>query len=126
MSIATEMDFISNYVFLVETRFGESLKINLNIPRPLREKAIVPVTLQILIENALKHNIVDAARPLTIDIYTAGDYLIVSNNLQLRKIVETSNKQGLDNLRSLYKFLTSKPIEIEHGDQRFSVRIPLL
>ncbi len=126
VSVGTELDFISNYVFLVETRFGASLKINISVPSELREKAIVPVTLQILIENSLKHNVVDAQRPLTIDIYMVGDYLVVGNNLQLRKIVETSNKQGLENLRSLYRFLTDKPLEIEQTDQRFSVKIPLL
>ncbi len=126
VSVGTELDFISNYVFLMETRFGSALKINIGIPDLFREKAIVPVTLQILIENALKHNIVDAQRPLTIDIYIVEDYLIVGNNLQLRKVVETSNKQGLDNLKSLYKFLTDRPIEVERDEQRFSVRIPLL
>jgi two-component system, LytTR family, sensor kinase len=126
VSVRTEVDFISNYIFLVETRFGDILKINVNIPEQIMEKAIVPVTLQILIENALKHNIVDAERPLTIDIYTTEDYLTVRNNLQVRKMVETSNKQGIENLKSLYRFLTDRPIEIEQGDNSFSVKIPLL
>ena len=55
-----------------------------------------------------------------------GDYLIVRNNLQLRKLVDTSNKQGLENLKSLYSFLTDKPLIIEHNDSRFAVKIPLL
>lgn len=126
VGLETELDFIRNYVFLAETRFGEALKIRFDIASHLREKAIVPVTLQILIENALKHNIAETARPLTIEISTAGDYLIVSNNLQPRKIVETSNRQGLENLKSLYRFLTDKPIKIEQADERFSVKIPLL
>lgn len=126
VSLGTELDFIQNYVFLAETRFAEALKIKIDVPDPLREKAIVPITLQILIENALKHNIVDLQRPLTIEILTSGDFLTVSNNFQPRKMVETSNKQGLENLKSLYHFLTDKPIEIEQSDQRFSIRIPLL
>ncbi|NOT75822.1 MAG: histidine kinase [Cyclobacteriaceae bacterium] len=126
VAIGTELEFISKYIFLVETRFRESIRIKVNVPASVYEKAIVPVTLQILIENAIKHNIVDSQRPLSIEIYTAGDYLIVGNNLQLRKIVETSNKQGLENLRSLYRFLTDKPIEIEETDQRFNIKIPLL
>ena len=126
VNVKTEFEFIQNYVFLAETRFADALVIRFDISDQTWEKAIVPVTLQILLENALKHNIIDVQRPLTIQIQTDGDYLVVSNNLQLRKIVETSNKQGLGNLKSLYRFLTDKPVEIVEGDQRFSVRIPLL
>ncbi len=126
VSLETELDFIGNYVFLAETRFQEALKIRMDIPASSKEKAIVPVTLQILIENALKHNVMDVHRPLTIDIFVSGDDLVVSNNLQLRNLVETSNRQGLENLRSLYRFLSDRPIEIENKEKRFSVRIPLL
>jgi two-component system, LytTR family, sensor kinase len=126
VSLQTELDFISNYVFLVETRFAGALKIQFTIPDSLKEKAIVPVTLQILIENALKHNVTDVHRPLHIDILTSGDYLVVSNNLQIKTKVETSNKQGLENLKSLYRFLTDEPVIIEQGEQLFSVKVPLL
>ena len=124
--LATELEFISNYVQLLETRFQGGLKINFQVSSEAKEKAIVPVTLQILIENAIKHNIVDKDKKLTIDVLTVGDYLIVSNNLQERKRVETSNKQGLDNLKSLYKFLTDKPVVVEPTAERFYVKIPLI
>lgn len=124
--LSTELDFISHYVMLLETRFQGALKINFKVNDEAREKAIVPVTLQVLIENAIKHNIVDKDKKLTIDVLTVGDYLIVSNNLQVRKTVETSNKQGLENLRSLYRFLTDKPVIIEPTADRFYVKIPLI
>lgn len=124
--LATELDFISHYVLLLETRFAGALKINFQVSDDAKEKAIVPVTLQILIENAIKHNIVDKEKKLTIDVLTVGDYLVVSNNLQARRTVEASNKQGLDNLRSLYKFLTDKPVVIEPTAERFYVKIPLI
>jgi LytS/YehU family sensor histidine kinase len=79
-----------------------------------------------LIENALKHNVVDKTKPLTIEITSIGDYLVVSNNLQLRKRVETSNKLGLENLRSLYSFLSDKPVLIEPTADRFYVKVPLI
>lgn len=126
VQLHTELEFITNYVRLLETRFGGALKINFHINEEAKEKAIVPVTLQILIENALKHNIVDKDKKLIIDILTVGDYLVVSNNLQVRKKVETSNKQGLDNLKSLYQFLTDKPVIIEPTEDRFYVKIPLI
>lgn len=124
--LSVELDFISHYVRLLETRFQGALRINFLVDEHAKEKAIVPVTLQILIENAIKHNVVDKNRPLSIDIKTTDDYLIVRNNLQLRKTVETSNKQGLDNLRSLYKFLSDKPIVAESDRESFSVQVPLI
>jgi len=124
--LGTELDFIAHYVQLLETRFRGGLKINFKISEEAKEKAIVPVTLQILIENAIKHNVVDKDKQLTIDVLTVGDYLVVTNNLQIRKTVEGSNKQGLENLKSLYKFLTDKPLVIEPTDDRFYVKVPLI
>lgn len=126
VTLETELDFIENYVFLLTTRFNNAVAIRIDVRADARTQAVVPVTLQILIENALKHNIADREKPLTIDILTVGDYLVVSNNLQLRKRVETSNKQGLENLRSLYGFLTQKPVLIEQTGDRFYVKVPLL
>lgn len=126
VSLQTEYDFIKNYISLLETRFQDAVSIEITFPDELRERALVPVTLQILIENALKHNIADRDKPLKIEIFPVSDYLIVSNNLQLRKLVDTSNKQGLENLKSLYSFLTERPVIIEQTDTRFEVKIPLL
>ncbi len=126
VSLQTEYDFIKNYILLLKTRFQDAVSIDISIPNELKERALVPVTLQILIENALKHNIADRDKPLKIEIFIVSDYLIVSNNLQLRKLVDTSNKQGLDNLKSLYSFLTDKPVIVEHTENRFAVKIPLL
>lgn len=124
--LSTELEFIAHYVQLLETRFQGALKISFQIDDAAKEKAIVPVTLQILIENAIKHNVVDKDKKLFIEVLTVGDYLVVSNNLQLRKMVETSNKLGLENLKSLYKFLTEKPVLIEPTDDRFYVKVPLI
>jgi two-component system LytT family sensor kinase len=126
VTLQTELDFIANYVFLVETRFKGALAIKFEIQDESRERAIVPVTLQILLENALKHNIVDPEKALTIEVFTSGDYLVVTNNLQLKKRVETSNKLGLENLKSLYRFLTDRPVIIESGETRFAVKVPLV
>ena len=77
-------------------------------------------------ENAIKHNIIDAEAPLTIDIFIADNQLIVRNNLQKKNFVETSNKQGLTNMSSLYRYLSGTPITIEEDDKYFTVKIPLL
>ena len=126
VTLQTELDFIQNYIFLLRTRFEPGLTINIDVRSDALERAIVPVTLQILIENAIKHNVVDRSSPLSIDISSIGNYLVVSNNLQNKKIVEASNKQGLDNLRSLYKFMTDNPVMIEQTETRFAVKVPLV
>jgi two-component system, LytTR family, sensor kinase len=126
VTLDVELSFIEHYVSLLHTRFQGFLTIDFKIPEEARSRAIVPVTLQILIENALKHNIVDKAKPLSIQIRVDGDYLEVSNNLQEKKMVETSNQQGLENLRSLYRFLTDKPLNIEKNEGKFIVKVPLI
>jgi len=126
VTLGTELDFIQHYVSLLQTRFQHALNIEFDITSDMHERNIVPVTIQVLIENAIKHNVIDKERPLTIRIFTSGDYLIVSNNLQPRKNVGTSNKQGLDNMKSLYQFLTEQPVLIEQNDNRFSVKVPLV
>ena len=86
----------------------------------------IPAFSRTLVENSIKHNIVDSETPLKIDIYTEDDYLVVRNNLQRKKFVETSNKQGLDNLISLYHYLSEKPLAIDETEHFFTVKIPLI
>jgi two-component system LytT family sensor kinase len=126
VTLQTVLDFIQHYISLLDTRFKDAIHFKIDIRDDARSQAIVPVTLQILIENALKHNVVDKTKPLTIEITSIGDYLVVSNNLQLRKRVETSNKLGLENLRSLYSFFSDKPVLIEPTTDRFYVKVPLI
>lgn len=126
VNISTEVAFIENYIFLLQTRFYGSLQIILAIDEKDRSKQIVPVTLQILIENAIKHNIVNEEFPLTIRIYTDGNSLLVTNNLQRKSIIETSNKMGLENMRNLYSYLSPAPMEVVEDTASFTVKIPLL
>jgi two-component system LytT family sensor kinase len=126
VNLQTELDFIQHYVFLAETRFGEALRITFRLSPEALDRAIVPVTLQILMENALKHNIMDADKPLTIDVVSENDYLVVRNKLQKKKTVETSNQVGLENMKSLYRFMTDRPVIVESGSEMFTVKVPLL
>jgi len=126
VSLETELLFIKNYVALVQTRFGSSLKVNFNIKEDALDSQIAPVALQILIENAIKHNTVNEKNPLTISITSEEGYLIVKNNIQKKRQVETSNGQGLSNLKSLYSFLSQSSIEIIEEADVFIVKIPLI
>jgi LytS/YehU family sensor histidine kinase len=82
--------------------------------------------LQNLVENAIKHNTADKDSPLVIDIFTENGHVVVKNNLQRYRIVETSNKKGLASLRTLYRYYSDKPVEIKENEKYFSVKIPLL
>jgi len=121
-----EVASVQLYITLQRTRFGKGLVVNINLPDEFMGYKIAPVTLQNLIENAIKHNIIDIGAPLVIDIFTAGDYLIVQNNLQRKTVVETSNKTGLVQFTSLYSFLSANPVIIEENSEYFRVKVPLV
>ena len=124
--LSDEINFVNWYVGLQKTRFGHGLQININVNRDKYCKKIAPVTLQNLTENAIKHNIIDADTPLIIDIFCEDEYLVVQNNLQRKAFVETSNKQGLASMQSLYRYFTSCAILITENENLFIVKIPLL
>jgi hypothetical protein len=121
-----EIKFVQTFVQLQQTRFEKGLFLNIDVPEELNYCKIVPVTLQNLIENAIKHNIIDEDSPLQICIYAEDEYLVVKNNLQRKNFVETSNKQGLTNLMSLYSYLTPKKVMIKETNDAFFIKLPLL
>jgi ligand-binding sensor domain-containing protein len=126
VSLKEEAEFVQVYINLQKTRFKTGLQVNINIAEDDFSKKIPPVTLQNMVENAIKHNIIDADSPLVIDMYTEGDYLVVKNNLQKKHVVETSNRQGLANLESLYCYLSIKPLIIEEAEREFTIKLPLI
>ena len=121
-----EISFVKHYSSLQKTRFNKGLEINIDVPEEYIHYKIAPVTLQNMVENAIKHNIIDASSPLLIDIFVENEYVVVKNNLQRKAMVETSNKQGLANLKSLYRYLSERPILIEEDEESFVIRIPLI
>ena len=126
VSLGDEIKFAENYVQLQKTRFEKGFEVQINIPEEYHHRKIVPVTLQNLLENAIKHNIIDEESPLVVTITADGNDLFVTNNLQKKKFVETSNRQGLTNLRSLYAYLSKWPVEIIETQNYFTVKLPLL
>ncbi|GAB4018386.1 hypothetical protein GCM10028808_52790 [Spirosoma migulaei] len=124
--LETELAFIKNYISLLHTRFDGAFIVNCNMEEAALGQQIVPVTLQILIENAIKHNVVNEARPLTVTISTHDGYIEVSNPIQQKRQVGTSNGQGLENLKLLYSYLGPNPVEVDEKEGIFGVRIPLL
>jgi ligand-binding sensor domain-containing protein len=126
VSLVSEIKFAETYVRLQQTRFEKGLEVNFLVAEEYYHRKIAPVTLQNMIENAIKHNIIDDESPLVIDIYSEDDYIVVRNNMQKKNFVETSNRQGLINLQSLYHYLSDRNVEIVENKDFFMVKIPLL
>jgi len=123
--LSEELDFIRSFTFLLKTRFEEKLKIEIDV-QANPEDYIVPMSLQLLIENAVKHNEVSEAFPLLISIRKSGDFLEVENNLQPKSEGDDSKKTGLKNITQQFAFFSEKPIKIITTDERYLVRVPIL
>ncbi|MBC8111610.1 MAG: histidine kinase [Verrucomicrobia bacterium] len=127
VSLEEELAFLDAYVHLNKTRFRENLQVEKKISQAVYRQQIAPLSLQMLVENAIKHNIVSSEKPLRISIsHDAENYLTVENNVQEKKIFEKSTKVGLENIRNRYLLLTDKPMEIIKNADFFRVKIPLL
>ena len=121
-----ELDVLKAYGFLLKTRFGKNLDIDINVPDEKLQQRIVPFSLQLLMENAIKHNIVSSEKPLRISVFTENGHLLVSNNLQMKNQVNESTGIGLDNIRNRYKLLGDKEVKVTESGENFTVSIPLL
>ena len=126
ISLKDELEVLNAYTFLLKTRFDKNLQVNINIPPEKMQQKIVPLSLQILMENAIKHNIVSADKPLHIDVFTENGSLVVSNNLQMKKQITESTGIGSDNIRNRYKLLSDKPVKVTESETNFTVSIPLI
>ncbi|MDO4758818.1 MAG: histidine kinase [Rikenellaceae bacterium] len=121
-----ELIFARKYAELLQERFTSGFSIRYEIQDDCLARHIVPCALQLLIENATKHNIVSPDQPLEITIRTEGDRLLVSNPLQPRLSKQPSTRKGLNNIRQQYLDLSGKEIVVEQTDTEFRVELPLL
>jgi len=123
--IKEELEFLETYSFLLHTRFEKKLVIRQEF-EPAEGEMIVPMTLQLLIENCVKHNEISASKPLTVRILRQGDYLKVENNLQSIPAGLNSKKTGLSNIMQQFKYFTTREIIITETDRTFSVEVPVI
>ena len=127
INLETELNILQSYIYLVQMRFKDKLNIKIDISDDLASFGIAPMTLQLLIENAIKHNEVSRKFPLIIDISSQDhDYLTVKNIIQLKTSKEYSTKVGLNNIIKRYQYLTDKPVTVDDSSGVFRVGIPLL
>lgn len=126
VSLKEELRYINAYTGLLKRRFGENLRFEISIGDTDLEKKIVPLSLQLGIENAVKHNVVSKTNPLKIDIASREDFLVISNNLQKRKPRETREGLGLQNITNRYKLVSNEQVIVENTKESFVLKLPLL
>lgn len=125
ISLEEELDFVEQYFSLQKERDNGKILLNIHIDNTHRYK-IIPVSLQLLVENALKHNAISLEKPLDIHIYNTGDYIVVSNTLQRKSVIENSTHTGLSNLKERVKLIMNKEIIVEEKNKHFKVKMPVI
>ncbi len=119
-----ELEVLEDYIFLLEKRFGQNVRVGIRLP--VKEGYIAPLTLQLLVENAVKHNVASAAKPLHVQVYAQNGCITVENNLQPRFNAAESTGMGLKNIVRRYELLSERPVRIVKTDASFLVHIPLI
>ena len=126
ISLADEIRFTKGYLHLLQIRHGENLQVDLKLPED-EDKMVAPLTLQLLLENAIKHNIVSKDKPLTVEMYLdEEERIVVKNNLQKKQGQIASTGLGLKNIQERYQYLANKIVEVLENADSFTVNIPLL
>lgn len=125
-SLSRELQLLHNYVYLLNTRYEDCLKVHIIISEDYYSSFIPPFTLQLLIENAVKHNALSVEDPLEIRIYTEQELLIVENHLIPRRTVEVSSRMGLKNIKERYLKLFNKKVVVEKTEDQFRIKLPLI
>ncbi len=127
-TVREELHMIDSYIYLLKIRFAEAIDFNINVSETHLDMAIPPLSIQMLIENVLKHNITSKSKPLLIQILSTDDpSLIIKNNLQAKLIEpQTSIGSGINNIKARYQFYTDKEVIILESESSFMVQLPLL
>ncbi|TXD95294.1 2TM domain-containing protein [Gillisia hiemivivida] len=126
VELSEEIKFAKTYITLLKMRFEDGINCIIPLKLNLAEAKVVPLSLQLLLENAVKHNKVSPQQPLHIEIFEDKDELVVKNNLQKKDILEKGSKVGLFNIQQRYGLLTNRKVQINKSENFFEVRLPLL
>jgi len=126
-TLESEIRFIESYYQLLRTRHGDAVQLNIEIDKRYNSYLLPSLTLQLLVENVVKHNVLSKNKPLVIDIFTAAaNQLVVNNNLQRRTVQAPSNRVGLDNIRAKYELLKQPGFRVMEDGKNFTVVLPLI
>jgi LytS/YehU family sensor histidine kinase len=126
VSIHAELKFVEDYIFLSQMRFGKGLIFNSHIMKD-QNFHVAPLAIQMLVENAIKHNIILDDMPLKIEMESENGFVIVRNNLQKKKtIISGKEPLGLENLIKRYAYLSGEPVEVIESDGKFIIKLPII
>lgn len=126
-TLANEIKFINSYYQLLKTRHGDALNMHLEIDKKYHNYLLPSFSLQLLVENAVKHNVASRQHPLKLEIFTtSGNQLVVNNNLQPKIKKERSASIGLSNIRHKYKLMQQQGFQVVEGERNFMVVLPLV
>jgi sensor histidine kinase YesM len=126
-TLKQELEFVESYLYIIKTRLENAIEIHIKIDETLLSSKIPPLTLQLLVENAIKHNIASSSQPLEIQLYNSdNEFIVVENNFQPKLSVPVSTETGLNNIRNRYQLLFEKDIEIEQANEKFIVKLPVV
>jgi hypothetical protein len=126
ITLKEEIDFIRDYFYMHQIRNEGKINLTIDIKESEYKYEILPVSLQLLVENAIKHNMATAEKPLTIHIYLEDGYIVVINNIQKMATQIVSTKIGLKNLSERVRLVTGKEIIISESEEKFIVKVPLM
>lgn len=126
VTVEDELEFAKTYCELLKTRFEDSVDFIFDVKKEDYRRFVVPLSLQLLLENCIKHNFATSSKPLIIKIYSENDTLCIENNLQVREQIKESSGIGLANIVQRYSLLTKKNVFIEKSDDYFKVKLPVL
>lgn len=124
--LSEELKILDSYMYLLKARFEDGIDLSININRTNLSTLIPPFTLQLLIENCIKHNIVSLDHPLHISLYSEDHFIVVENKLQPKKVAEVSTGLGLQNINNRYIQFLQKKIEVIPNDTFFTVKLPVI
>ena len=127
VTLEEELEFARNYLYLLQIRYPENLHVSFEVEPQYMNNHIAPLTIQILAENCIKHNVISKTNPLYIEIYVQnGKSVVVKNNLQVKNVIEKSTKTGLVNIKKRYKYLCDQSIDVITTSKNFMVAVPLI
>ena len=127
VTVREEMNLLRSYSFLMEQRFGEGFQLDADLPDEILDTSLPPLTFQLLVENAVKHNVISTAKPLYIRIACDnGKHIAVSNPLQPKLSTEEGAGIGLKNIKRRYQLLTGQSVRVEQEDGQFTVYLPII
>jgi LytS/YehU family sensor histidine kinase len=126
LSLEDELKCVYAYCEMMHVRYGENLQFEFKIDAKYNNNSVLPLSLQSLIENAVKHNVISSKQPLVVTVATGDDCVTVSNPIQAKTTPEESNGIGLANLSERYRLKWDKDVEITNDGSTFSVKLPLV